>query len=1241
MQVGKCSFLHQWCQAGPREASAGETAERITVLKRSNETGASSMLPRSSGQPVSDPNAAATPPGTNGSAITAAAALLAKFRAMQAEIADLKERSMASSRPCSVEGPRFVDANFEPQSPGGTITALLSRIEPVMQENATLKARLKERSLRVAELEKMYASTQEGAQGASFSTACERNDETRHTWPSGAIAAPALFASDGSHESFEQFQGRLLSIGVEMPRLCVSPCDAPQGQKTLHHLYWEVRSGEQQIHIEGSQLCLITEIVRVYLLARISGEDRCLIEHDTFDLSNGRQKTVMLPLGARMPDGQDWRAAMRMALESQVGLSPQWQDQYLEVVESSYYLDEAREASREYPDVCLLSRTHEIQVRIKDEASEKIPSSARGSILTRAPSMTAMDSMQSMQSVASEGRSYANQYMRQSVGNNLYFTKQDCPGERIGLPVGRDFVTKEAREDGRMVLHVWCWKSREYEQNAKMRAFERYLEAHSVDVSSLGVGNSKTIFQFYQEVKEKRTCGLKEVVGEDGTISLTRQVTLLKIKLIAEINGRKRVLSETDQVLDDGRKRKANQLIVMKLRDNACWREEVPALIKKRLGLDTETQEECFVVDESRLEVIEESRPSKGYGGLPSNYKITTVTMHVSDPEHAELEKIGLPRGNEFVSQEGELFTNRGGKLHIWAWVPCMDEEENELHAFSGTALEELHRDFRAMEHLILQIASQPQMDGAGTEPLLKQALHKCRNGADKLANIDKTMAEVDIKEMINTGGNKRTSGAHLTSNLADFIATNFTRQPEKIIPSKNETPTDADKSQDDDDNPSCHMLPDSYSYSEFGLQMQEIKAGQDTWGFDFLGMDEKLNGRILECYSQVFVVPLCKSALRCSSEVAQAFVNAIVANYYDNPYHSAIHAAQVSHLATWLMRSIGVSEAQTEMERCAFILAAACHDLKHFGRNNAFCVNTEHNLALMYNNAKVLENMHAATAFELLAKVGAVTELQRTERARLRAHIIEYIFATDMAEHFEVISKFRVRREAGDFSTSSEEDRRFLARMCLKAGDIGHGALPWVLHQQWSVRVTQEFYEQGDQELQLGLPVSALCDRGTVNEIAKSQKGFLEFVCVPLYEVIADFQADRERQLEKQAAATELETALKIHSGASFNGSERESTAGGLHRSRSMRLPSNGSSATAGPLLREGTTARVSTRRSSAMSTILLKQSGITGNCIDEMRSNVEKWLSDTEAVTRVRKALESPTARDDAVLQESNGTT
>ena len=57
----------------------------------------------------------------------------------------------------------------------------------------------------------------------------------------------------------------------------------------------------------------------------------------------------------------------------------------------------------------------------------------------------------------------------------------------------------------------------------------------------------------------------------------------------------------------------------------------------------------------------------------------------------------------------------------------------------------------------------------------------------------------------------------------------------------------------------------------------------------------------------------------------------------------------------------------------------------------------------------------------------------------------------------------------------------------------------------EWTDRCLNEFFAQGDAELELGLPISLLCDRKTTSR-PESQLGFINFVVLPAYEILADF---------------------------------------------------------------------------------------------------------------------------------------
>lgn len=67
--------------------------------------------------------------------------------------------------------------------------------------------------------------------------------------------------------------------------------------------------------------------------------------------------------------------------------------------------------------------------------------------------------------------------------------------------------------------------------------------------------------------------------------------------------------------------------------------------------------------------------------------------------------------------------------------------------------------------------------------------------------------------------------------------------------------------------------------------------------------------------------------------------------------------------------------------------------------------------------------------------------------------------------------------------------DKSKALSLVLHCCDISHPAKRWDLHRQWTARLLEEFFRQGDKERDLGLPFSPLCDRNNTL-VAESQIG-------------------------------------------------------------------------------------------------------------------------------------------------------
>jgi hypothetical protein len=195
------------------------------------------------------------------------------------------------------------------------------------------------------------------------------------------------------------------------------------------------------------------------------------------------------------------------------------------------------------------------------------------------------------------------------------------------------------------------------------------------------------------------------------------------------------------------------------------------------------------------------------------------------------------------------------------------------------------------------------------------------------------------------------------------------------------------------------------------------------------------------------------------------------------------------------LARQGGLSARLADHELLALIIAAAAHDVGHPGVTNSFLVQSDHALALQYNDKSVLENLHAAVVVRLLRGPDSpIAHLAEHTQHAVRCLIIDLILATDLTQHFKIVGELK----AATLVESRSVDTHLLCRAALKCADIGHPTKPLALHLEWSRRCFEEFYQQGDQERALGLPVSPFCDRYDRKE-GKSQKGFIDALVRPL----------------------------------------------------------------------------------------------------------------------------------------------
>ena len=299
-----------------------------------------------------------------------------------------------------------------------------------------------------------------------------------------------------------------------------------------------------------------------------------------------------------------------------------------------------------------------------------------------------------------------------------------------------------------------------------------------------------------------------------------------------------------------------------------------------------------------------------------------------------------------------------------------------------------------------------------------------------------------------------------------------------------------------------------NFPFSHYGIEKLESVLSQfgKNWSFDIWFIHDATGQSISILGKYLFQKWQFNEFLSQSSDVTDEFFIKIESGYNKNPYHNACHAADVLHTQLFFIAQSDLAKTLTQLDIVSCIIASFGHDIGHPALTNRFLVNNCDEIAIIYNDTSVLENMHSAKTFSILKNEGfnILENLANEDWLKCRKMIIEMILETDMSKHFEILGKFRTRvMTLSNLDLSIFEDKCQVLGMSLKCADIGHSAKDYDLHEKWSMMVCEEFFRQGDIEKERGQSVSMYCDRDAT-DIPKSQAGFIKNICLPLYEVWA-----------------------------------------------------------------------------------------------------------------------------------------
>ncbi|KAM4675705.1 3',5'-cyclic-AMP phosphodiesterase 4A [Discoglossus pictus] len=417
-------------------------------------------------------------------------------------------------------------------------------------------------------------------------------------------------------------------------------------------------------------------------------------------------------------------------------------------------------------------------------------------------------------------------------------------------------------------------------------------------------------------------------------------------------------------------------------------------------------------------------------------------------------------------------------------------------------------------------------------QQLAKETLEELDWCLDQLETVQtyrsvSDMASTKFKRMLNRELTHLSEMSRSGNQVSEYISNTFLdKQNDVEIPS----PTQKEREKKKKQQPMCQisgvkklMHSSSLSYStipQFGVKTDQEEPlakeldNLNKWGLNIFRVAEYSNNRPLSCIMYtIFQERDMLKTFKIPVDTLITYMMTLEDHYHaDVAYHNSLHAADVTQSTHVLLSTPALDAVFTDLEILAAIFAAAIHDVDHPGVSNQFLINTNSELALMYNDESVLENHHLAVGFKLLQEENCdiFQNLTKRQRQTMRKMVIDMVLATDMSKHMSLLADLKTMVETKKVTSSgvllldNYTDRIQVLRNMVHCADLSNPTKPLELYRQWTDRILEEFFRQGDKERERGMEISPMCDKHTAS-VEKSQVGFIDYIVHPLWETWAD----------------------------------------------------------------------------------------------------------------------------------------
>uniref|UniRef100_A0A8D2C3J6 PDEase domain-containing protein n=1 Tax=Sus scrofa TaxID=9823 RepID=A0A8D2C3J6_PIG len=267
------------------------------------------------------------------------------------------------------------------------------------------------------------------------------------------------------------------------------------------------------------------------------------------------------------------------------------------------------------------------------------------------------------------------------------------------------------------------------------------------------------------------------------------------------------------------------------------------------------------------------------------------------------------------------------------------------------------------------------------------------------------------------------------------------------------------------------HLLDEDY----LG-QARHMLSKVGMWDFDIFLFDRLTNGNsLVTLLCHLFNTHGLIHHFKLDMVTLHRFLVMVQEDYHSqNPYHNAVHAADVTQAMHCYLKEPKVRQAPLPPQPSG-------------------------------NNMSVLENHHWRSTIGMLRESRLLAHLPKEMTQDIEQQLGSLILATDINRQNEFLTRLKAHLHNKDLRLEDIHDRHFMLQIALKCADICNPCRIWEMSKQWSERVCEEFYRQGDLEQKFELEISPLCNQQK-DSIPSIQIGFMTYIVEPLFREWARF---------------------------------------------------------------------------------------------------------------------------------------